>query len=426
MPLKVDHDISDLPEEPPLRLPHSDTFFGGMFRAFSYPQFRLLWAGAFTSSVGSWMQKVAQSWLVISMTGSAFLLGLDSFLGDLPILLFSLVGGVIADRVDRRKMMLASQYLQMTFAFLLAALIYLDQLRIWHILTLSFLAGTAQAFGGPAYQAMIPNLVEKRDIPNAVALNSIQFNLARVLGPVLAGWALTQFGSAACFGLNGFSFIAVILSLYLMQVNFIPKPRQVGLAEDMRGGLAFVRGDPALKALTGLAFASTFLGIPLVTMLPLFARDVFQIGSAGYSRLMTFSGMGAVVGALVVAGLGNLPRRGRNTLVMQGALGLLVTGFAFSRVLWLSYALLFFGGIALISVFALIGSLVQLAAPDELRGRVMSIYMLAFRGGMPLGSLVAGSFSNYFPVSVVLGCGGLLLCCTAVIFYLLSRPLRTL
>ena len=363
---------------------------------------------------------------MISLTNSAFMLGLDSFLGDLPILLLSLVGGVVADRVDRRKVLLASQYLQMAFAFLLALLIYLDQVRIWHILMLSFMAGTAQAFGGPAYQALIPALVQKRDLPNAVALNSIQFNLARVLGPVLAGWALTQFGSAACFGLNGLSFIAVILSLYLMQVNFIPKPRPVGLAEDMRGGLAFVRADPALKALTGLAFASTFLGIPLVTMLPLFARDVFGIGSAGYSRLMTFSGMGAVVGALVVAGLGNLPRRGRNTLVMQGALGLLVTGFAFSRVLWLSYVLLFLGGVALITVFALIGSLVQLAAPDELRGRVMSIYMLAFRGGMPLGSLVAGSFSNYFPVSVVLGCGGLMLSCTAVIFYLLSRPLRTL
>jgi MFS family permease len=428
MPQKVGHNYSESPEQPlpPPLHPMEFSFFGGMFRAFGYRQFRLLWTGAFTSSVGSWMQKVAQSWLVISMTGSAFLLGLDSFLGDLPILLFSLVGGVIADRVDRRKMLLASQYLQMTLAFVLAGLIYLDQVRVWHILLLSFLAGTAQSFGGPAYQALIPSLVERRDVPNAVALNSIQFNLARVIGPMLAGLALAQFGSAACFGLNGLSFVAVIVSLYLVQVNFMPKPRKESLTEDMRGGLAFVRGNPALKALTGLAFASTFLGIPLITMLPLFARDVFQIGSAGYSRLMTFSGMGAVLGALVVAGLGNLPHRGRNTLVMQGALGLLVMAFAFSRTLWLSYALLFLGGVALISVFALISSLVQLAAPDELRGRIMSIYMLAFRGGMPLGSLMAGTFSSHFPVSVVLGCGGLLLFCAAVSFFLFSRPLRTL
>jgi predicted MFS family arabinose efflux permease len=243
---------------------------------------------------------------------------------------------------------------------------------------------------------------------------------------VLAGLALAQFGSAACFGLNGLSFVAVIISLYLVQVNFMPKPRKESLAEDMRGGLSFVRRNPALKALTGLAFASTFLGIPLVTMLPLFARDVFQSGAAEYSRLMTFSGIGAVLGALVVAGLGNLPHRGRNTLVMQGTLGLLVTAFAFSRTLWLSYMLLFLGGVALISVFALISSLVQLTAPDELRGRIMSIYMLAFRGGMPLGSLVAGAFASYFPVSMVLGCGGFLLFCAAVSFFLLSRPLRTL
>lgn len=397
-----------------------------MFRAFSYREFRLMWGGAFTSTVGTWMQEVAQNWLVLSITGSALFLGLDAFLGDVPILLFSLVGGVIADRMDRRRMLLTSQYVQMIFAFLLAGLISLDLVRIWHILLLSFLTGTAQAFGGPAYQALIPTLVDKKDVPNAVALNSIQFNLARVIGPVLAGLALSSFGSVACFGLNGLSFVAVIISLKLVRVNFIPQPRNERIFDDMRSGLAFVRNNRALVALTGLAFASTFLGIPLITVLPLFARDVFDIGASGYSMLMTFSGIGAVVGALVVAGLGNLPHRGRNTLLLQGAFGLLVFAFALSRTLWLSYALLFFGGIALIGVFALISSLVQLLAPDDMRGRIMSIYMLAFRGGMPLGSLTAGFFANYFPVSVVLACGGALLVGAALSFSVFNRDVRTL
>src|SRR5437762_2338300 len=178
--------------------------------------------GACTSSIGTWMQKVAQSWLVLEMSGSPFLLGLDSFLGDIPIFLFSLVGGVVADRVDRRRLLILSQVIQLSSAFLLAFLYAIGVVRIWHILTLSFVSGTAQAFGGPAYSALVPNLVEPEDLQNAIALQTIQFNLARVIGPAIGGVAFATLGYTWCFSLNGMSFLAVIISLLLLRVKFIP------------------------------------------------------------------------------------------------------------------------------------------------------------------------------------------------------------
>src|SRR6187200_255906 len=197
---------------------------GRIAAALTYRDFRVLWFGAFTSTIGTWMQKVAQSWLVLTITGSssAFFLGLDSFLGELPILLLTLVGGVVADRYDRKRLLLSSQYIQMAAAFTLAALVYWDVVRIWHVLTLSVITGLAQAFGGPAYQSLLPSLVGKNDVPNAIAFNSIQFNLARVIGPLLAGAALAAFGMVACFGLNGLSFFAVIVAILMLHVRHTP------------------------------------------------------------------------------------------------------------------------------------------------------------------------------------------------------------
>jgi hypothetical protein len=191
------------------------TAFRRIGAALTYRDFRILWSGAFVSTIGTWMQRVAQNWLVLTLSGpaSAFYLGLDSFLGEVPILLFTLIGGVIADRRDRRQVLLASQYVQMATAFTLAALVYFDVVRIWHVLVLSAATGLAQAFGGPAHQSLLPSLVDTHDMPNAIAFNSIQFNLARVIGPLLAGAALAAFGMVACFGLNGLSFVAVIVAL---------------------------------------------------------------------------------------------------------------------------------------------------------------------------------------------------------------------
>ncbi|MCI0417859.1 MAG: MFS transporter, partial [Acidobacteria bacterium] len=394
------------------------------FQALSYREFRVLWLGAFTSTVGTWMQKVAQSWLVLMLTGSAFLLGLDAFLGDAPILLFSLIGGVVADRMDRRRLLLTSQYLQMTFALILAALIYFDKVSVWHILLLSFLTGSAQAFGGPAYQALIPTLVQKKDLSNAIALSSIQFNLARIIGPVVAGLAFTAFGAAACFLLNGVSFLAVIFSLSSFKSRVLTRESGGKLLEELRSGLSFVRQQPVLQALSFLAFCSTFFGVPLITMLPVFARDVFQLGPKGYSGLLACTGVGAVIGALVVAALGNFQQKGKVALALQVFFGAMMILFSLSSALWLSLCALFLAGIALVAVFALITSLVQLKAPEAMRGRVVSIYMMAFRGGTPLGSLTTGFLASQASPAWVLAGNGLMMCLVGGTFLMLRQRVR--
>src|SRR6266481_4821034 len=218
-----------------------------------------MWIGACTSSIGTWMQMLAQSWLVLQLSGSPFMLGLDSFLSGIPIVLFSLFGGVFADRTARQKILIGSQVVQLTCAFVLAALFATGFVQVWHILTLSFIIGTAQSFGGPAYSALIPSLVKPNDLPNAIALNSIQFNLARVIGPMLGGLALTNLGAAWCFSLNGLSFIAVIISLLIIHTRFNPVKTGESVVQSMKQGFQFIRRQGAMEGLIALAFCMTVL-----------------------------------------------------------------------------------------------------------------------------------------------------------------------
>ncbi len=360
--------------------------------ALAYRDFRLLWFGALVSSIGTWMQKVAQAWLIVTLSGtaSAFFLGLDSFVGEVPILLFTLIGGVVADRRNRRHLLLMSQGVQMATAFTLAALVFTESITIWLILTLSFITGVAQAFGGPAYQSLIPSLIPKEHLPNAIALNSIQFNLARVIGPLIAGATLTAFGMVACFGVNGVSFLFVIAAIAALHVAHVPPAVVSSMRDQLTGGLRYVRGQPQLVTLTLLGFISAFLGLPILTFLPVITKDVFQQDVALYTRFMTLAGAGAVLGALSVAWIGKHRHMGLMLLIMQALLGVVAIAFALSRVLWVSQLLLFVGGALLVTCFSMTTSLVQLLAPHELRGRVVSIYMVAFRGGSPLGGLVSG------------------------------------
>ena len=375
-----------------------------------------MWCGAFTSTVGTWMQTVSQAWLVFSLTGSPFYLGLIAFLAEAPIMLFSILGGAAADRIDRRKLILGSQYAQMSSAFILTALIYWDLIQIWHFMVLVSLVGTAQAFGAPAYQALIPGLVKRKDMPNAIALNSIQFNLARVLGPVLAGVVMHSFGAAACFALNGVSFLAVIVSLLLIRSSFSPAPSSDSVWHQIKEGFRFVKAQGALWQLSILGFASTFLGLPVLTLLPVFARDVFDLGPGGYATMMAFSGAGAVVGALVYANLAWMKNRGRFVLLVQLLLSALLALFAFSQDFYLACALLFLVGICMMSLFASITSLVQLATTDEMRGRVMSIFTVGFRGGIPLGNLLAGALASRISPSFAILVGSALLAAVASSF----------
>ncbi|MEO8191707.1 MAG: MFS transporter [Acidobacteriota bacterium] len=393
------------------RLPAAAPFpaLNRTFKAFTYRDYRLLWAGAFTSSIGTWMQQFAQAWLIFTMTGSASLLALDAFLGAAPFLVFSLFGGVFADRFDRRKILLSSQLVQLTSAFLLAGLIATNHVAVWMIMTLSFVVGFAQSFGGPAYQALVPTLVDREDLPNAVALNSIQFNLARVIGPVLAGIAFYKLGAAACFALNGVSFIAVIAAILLLKRGAPVAPAAERVWRSLKTGVKAVRDGGPLLGLVVMAFAGSFCSVALITYLPVFAKEIFHRDAKGFSGLLAAFGIGAVIGAIGVAAFGNVRRKGFVAVVTQMLFGALMVSFALSRSVALSYAILLVAGAALMIIFAMFMTLVQTHVEDHLRGRVVSIYSLAFRGAMPLSNLLGVFLASFLSVPMIVVANGVVL-----------------
>jgi MFS family permease len=382
---------------------------------------------AFTFSIGTWMQRVAQAWLIVTMTGSrsAFFLGLDSFLGELPLLLFTVIGGMFADRRDRRHMILMSQITQMFVALVLAVLIYTRQIRIPHVLALSAIAGCARAFGGPAYQSLLPILVGKEHLPNAIALNSIQFNLAQVIGPFIAGAALAMFGMVACFGLNAISFFSVIAAVLTLHEVRAPLMATESAVVQLANGLRVVKGSPNLVSVIAVGFFGAFLGVPLLTFLPVITRDVFHRDVVFYTRLVTFSGAGAVTGALVVAWLGKNKHMGRILLIVLTLFGTIIIGFGLSRNTYISALILFTGGSLFVTYSSLTTSLTQLLAPPEFRGRVVSIFLLAFLGGAPLGSLESGWLVTRFgSAPEMLVVNGTVLTLVALYFLIYGQGLK--
>jgi predicted MFS family arabinose efflux permease len=398
-----------------------------VFKAFQYRDFRLMWIGACTSTIGTWMQVVAQQWLVYTLSkDDPFFLGLDGFLGQIPIVLFSLLGGVMADRTDRRKMLLGSQYVQMTTALILAALTFAHVERVWHILILSFIVGSAQSFGGPAYSALVPSLVPKENLPNAIALNSIQFNLGRVIGPALGGITLATLGAAWCFGLNGISFIAVIISLYIIRAGFTPGKSTESMLVSMKQGIAFIRVQEGMKPLIVMSFLMTMMAIPLITFLPVFAKEVLHGNSKTFTALLICSGVGAICGALMVAALAKTKTQGRTALLMLIALGLSTIVFSRSTNVILSCIMIFFAGASMITVFASITSLVQAITEDSMRGRVMSVYNVAFRGGMPFGMLIVGKLIPIYTAPVTMSVVGAITILLGLYFLLVQRRIARL
>lgn len=399
----------------------SSNFLERIFRAFRYRDFRLMWIGACVSTIGTFVQQFAQSWLVYDLTRDPFYLGLDLFLGQLPIMMFSLFGGVFADRMDRRKMLLASQYIQMVCAFLLAALFATHVIQIWHILALSFFVGVGQSFGGPAYSALLPTLVDPEDLSNAIAMNSIQFNLARIVGPTIGGLAYTAFGATWCFTLNGLSYIAVIISLFMIQVKFVPSRTTESVLTSMKEGIRFIRCRDGMTALVILAFCTTLFGFSLNSFLPVFVRTIFHKGPETYTLLLVCFGAGSIVGALSVAAAEKMKGQGRLTLIILLSLGLITSAFAVSRWLPLSSALMFLAGAATMASASFMLSLAQLITTDAMRGRVMSVYNLAFRAGIPLGSLALGKLIPTFGVSRAIAGAGLALVAVALYFLVMNR-----
>ena len=359
--------------------------------AFAFPAYRGLWVGAFLSSLGTWTQDVALSWLIQTRYGDPRLLGLRQFTAEAPLIAFMLLGGAAADRIDRRRILLTSQVVQMTLAAVLGLLYVTGHLGIGPILAVAFLTGLAQSQSAPTYQAVLTTLVPPQHIPNAVALNSLQFNLSRALGPVLAGFLLTTVGTGPCLAVNALSFLAVIAAIWRIT---LPPPIQGAsgqrLRDSLRDGFRHVAESPVLRALTVLAFAGSFLAFPLITFLPVVADRLLEVGALGYSALLASFGTGAIAGAVVTAHRGKVKGRGRLLLVAFAVHGLSTSCALLASRPIVCMPFLLVAGFSLVMAFSTLNSLVQEHAPDALRGRVLSIFGLAFRGGGPLGALTAG------------------------------------
>jgi predicted MFS family arabinose efflux permease len=385
-----------------------------------------MWMGACVSSIGTWMQILAQSWLVYQLSNSAVYLGLDGFFGQIPIFLFSLFGGAYADRRSRRGILLVSQFVQLACAFILAYLVGTHLVRVRYIWCLSFTVGLAQAFGGPAYSALIPSLVEKKDLQNAIALNSIQFNLARVVGPALGGLALTRLGAMWCFSLNGISYLAVVASLLMLKGDFKPVATGQSVVTSIEEGISFVRKKEGMVSLIFLAFCITLLSYPLITFLPVMSRDVFHGGPNTFTLFLCLSGAGSVTGALLVASSARAGGQAKRSLLVMLVLGGLIVAFGLSKLVYLSMALVFVCGALLMILFAINTSLVQTYVSDSMRGRVMSVYNAAFRGGMPLGSAFSGFLIKQTSAPIMMASNGVAVVLVAAYFLVLGKKLSKL
>jgi MFS family permease len=390
----------------------------GMFTSFRHRNFRYFWAGAFTSNIGNWMQMVGMNWLVLSLTGSPFLLGLVNFLGNAPMLFFGMFGGVIADRHSRKRILYITQSIMLTLVFILGLLTFLGVIQIWMVIILSFGIGVTMAFNSPAYQTIMLDLVGKKDLLNAIALNSMQFNLSRFIGPPIAGFLIVTVGVSATFFFNSFSYLAVILALLLIKLPpHEPKPHRPVFTE-LKEGFGYLRRDKGLATLVVMAAGFSILIFPYITMLTVFTKDVFKSGADSYGLMLGAVGVGASIGALIIAKLSNtLKKRSKLLMFGQGFAAIILVIFSITSSItgniWSALILLPIAGCAMVISLATANSIVQGNVPPELRGRIISIYMMASMGLLPLGSLQAGIVAQAFGAPVAVGGG-------AVVFALLT------
>ena len=397
-----------LPGAPPR--PRPAPLAGGGFAALRHRNFRLFYAGQLLSLVGTWMQSTAQGWLVLELTDSALLLGTVSAAGTLPVLLFTLYAGVLADRVEKRRVLVAAQAGAAAVALALAVLTDTGWITVPWILALVFLLGTASAFEIPTRQSFFVELVGQEDLTSAIALNSSAFSATRVVGPALAGVLLGSVGVAACFYLNAVSYLAVIAGLLMIRLPPFRRPeRTASTLANLREGFAFIRGDRLVRTLVWTIAALSVLGFPYVMLLPVFARDVLHVGAPGLGWLLAASGSGALAGGITLSALASRVPRGRLVLAACFSFALLVGAFALSRSLPLSMLLLAAAGFCMILNNGCVNSLLQSLVPDRLRGRVMSVYVFMFLGMAPLGSLQAGALARWMGAPAALAAGAAVL-----------------
>src|SRR5829696_3220807 len=403
----------------------------GMFRALSHRNFRLFWIGAFLSNVGTWMQAVAQGWLVLQLTNSPFWLGLDAFMATAPGFVLTLLGGVFADRIDRRRLLLYTQVVAGLAALGLAALVATSVVNRWMVLGFSFVTGCCMSLASPSYMALTYDLVGREDLANAIAMNSTQFQLSRVVGPALAGVAFRLFGLAGCFFANGLSFIAVVAALGMVrtpqQANAsLRSGKRRAILRDLMEGLRYVRNRPRVSSLLLLSAVNSLFGAPYFSLVPIYARDIFHLGETGLALMMGTAGAGAFLGALLVAYLGDFRRKGWFVLGGAIAFGLCIMGFALSSRLQLSLLSLFGLGFALVVSLSTSNTLLQKLVIDQMRGRVMSMFLLSFIGTIPIGNILAGTASHHFGPQSTLAFGGFVVTIVGIGVLIFNRRLREL
>jgi MFS family permease len=361
-----------------------------MFAALRHRNYRLYWVGTLIANTGDWMDQIALGWLMWELTGSGSWLGILAFCRAFPILIFTLFGGALADRMERRRLMQGTQTFAMLLALLLGLLVFTDVVQIWHVLAIAALRGIMLSVNLPTRQALLSDIVDREHLANAIALNSATMNLTRILGGSLGGLLITLVGTAGVFFINGASFIVLIISLAMMTIPpLVQTGKPKNILRSIREGLSYVAQQDVLRSLVFLALVPMIFGMPYMTLLPIFADDVLGIGHEGYGLLVACTGVGALSGALSLAALGSYRRRGQLMLLIMAWFGVMLVVFSRSDLPLLSYILLFGVGAGQTGYMALNTTLLQTHASDEMRGRVMSIFFLN-RGMVPLGTVGAG------------------------------------
>jgi MFS family permease len=377
-----------------------------LLRAFKHRNYRLFFGGQFISLIGTWMQSMAQLWLVYKLTGSAVSLGLVGFSGQIPVFLFSSIGGAVADRTNRHRILVATQTASMILAFVLAALTLTHRVQVWHIYLLAALLGLVNAFDVPARQSFVVEMVGKEDLINAIALNSSMFNGARIIGPAVGGVLVAAIGEGWCFFANAVSYLAVILGLLLMKIETRKEVFRSGSAfSSIVEGFGYVWKTGPIRALLVLLGLVSLLGLPYLVLMPIFAAKIFHGGAKGLGTLMGASGIGSLIAALILAARRGVRGLGRVVAFSTAGFGVCLILFSWSRSFWLSAVLLVPVGFFMITAMAASNTLIQTLVSDKLRGRVMAVYSMMLLGMAPFGALVAGTLAHHLgaPTTVTLG-----------------------
>lgn len=386
------------------------------FSALAFRDFRLFWLGQIVSLSGTWMQSVAQGWLVYKLTQSPLHLGMVAAAGSLPILLFTLIGGILADRYPKRNLLLVTQALSIIPALALGILTSAGVTTVWHVAILAAFLGTVNAVDIPTRQSFLAEIVEKAHLMNAIALNSAAFNGARIIGPMAAGISIAAFGIPACFFFNALSFCAVIFALSRIKSIGKGKVRSDGILGDLRKGIGFIRERREIAGIVSIIAVFSLVGLPYISLLPIFAAEVFHEGARGLGFLVSASGVGALTAALGIAMRGDVQDKRRFMAVAGLCFSASLFLFALSKIFWLSLLIITLGGWGMVSYLAVANSFIQAAVPDELRGRVMSVYSLVFLGTVPIGNAVMGVVADLVGTTSAVAVAGLVCLVAAGLF----------